>query len=174
MKTKISVIAVLLAFITISVFPQEKTRKQIKEEQKLEKQKQTEALLNSKDFVFKARMANPTGMKSVNLATNPNYVKFNADMIESEMPYYGKAYASAGYGSETGLKFKGKPEVFEMTKGKKNYDIKVTVKGENDKYKLYLSVGSEGSATLSVSSNNRSNISYTGEISASENPEGKK
>jgi hypothetical protein len=174
MKTKISLLVVLFIFITVTTYSQEKTKKQLKEEQKLEKQKQVETLLNSKDFVFKARMANPSGMRSVNLATNPNYVKFTADMIESEMPYYGKAYASAGYGGETGLKFKGKPELFEVTKGKKNYEIKVTVKGENDRYKLYLSVGNEGSAALSVSSNNRSNISYTGDIFAPENPEGKK
>ncbi len=173
MKTKISLLAVLLAFITISAFSQEKTKKQLKEEKKLEKQKQVETMVNARDFVFIARMANPMGMKSVNLTTNPNFVRFNPDMVESEMPYFGRAYNSVGYGGDAGLKFKGKPEIFEMKKGKKNYDIEVIVKGENDKYTIYISVGLEGNATLSVNSNNRSSISYSGEISAPEKPEEK-
>jgi len=174
MKTRISLFLVLLAFLATAAFSQEKTRKQLKEEQKLEKQKQVEAMVNAKDFVFVARMANPTGMKSVNLATNPNYLMFKPEMIESEMPYFGKAYNSVGYGGDAGLKFKGKPEEFTVTKGKKNFDIKVIVKETSDKYTLYLSVSFEGSTTLSVNSNNRSNISYSGEISAPEKPEEKK
>jgi hypothetical protein len=174
MKTKISLFLVLLAFLTTAVFSQEEATKQSKEEKKLEKQKQVEGIVNARDFVFVARTANPSGMRSVNLATNPNFLKFNPDMIESEMPYFGKAYNSVGYGGDAGLKFKAKPEEFTVTKGKKNYDIKVIVKGEGDKYSLYLSVSFEGSATLSVISNNRSNISYSGEISAPEKSADKK
>jgi hypothetical protein len=55
-----------------------------------------------------------------------------------------------------------------MEKGKKNYEGMVVVKGDDDKYKIYLTIGFDGNATLSVSSNNRSNISYTGEISGME------
>jgi hypothetical protein len=163
MKTKIITLAVLLLFFISSASAQEKSKKEIKEEQKIEKQKQVEAMVLAKEFTFVGRMANPSGMRSVNLATNPNFMKFSPDMIESEMPYFGTS-RSPVYGGDAGLKFKAKPEEFTMEKGKKNYEGLVVVKGDNDKYKIYLSVSFDGSATLSVSSNNRSNISYTGEI----------
>jgi hypothetical protein len=86
------------------------------------------------------------------------------------MPYFGRAYSGAGYGGDAGLKFAGKPEKYTVVKEKKNYQINVEVKSDNDTYKLSLSIGFEGSATLTVISNNRSTISYNGDISAPEQP----
>ena len=86
-------------------------------------------------------------------------------MIESEMPFFGKAYSGIGYGGDTGVKFKGKPEEFTVVKKAKNYQIDAVVKGTADNFRISLSVGFEGSATLSIISNNRSTISYQGEIS---------
>jgi hypothetical protein len=152
-----------LGLVTIG-FAQEKTRKQIREEKKVEKQKQTAILVDSKDFVFVARNALPQGFRTIDLTTNPNYVKFNPDFIKSEMPFFGRAFSGIGYGGDGGLKFEGKPQEFTIKKDKKQYLINAVVKGINDVYRLSLSVYFEGSATLSIISNNRSTISYNGEI----------
>jgi hypothetical protein len=168
MKTRVSTLIVMLSLLVASGFAQEKTKKELKEEKKIEQQKQTEALVNSKEFVFVGRTAIPSGMRSVNLSSNTNYLKFQPEMIESEMPYYGRAYGSVGYGGDSGMKFKGKPNEFSVTKGKKNFEIQVVVKGDNDNYRINLLVSYTGSATLSITSNNRSQISYNGEISAIE------
>jgi hypothetical protein len=164
MKTRVTFI-VLLSLLFASGFAQEKTKKELKEEKKIELQKQTEALVNSKEFIFVGRTAIPSGMRSVNLTSNTNYVKFQPEMIESEMPYYGRAYGSAGYGGDSGVKFKGKPDEFSIAKGKKNLEVQVVVKGEKDNFRLNLSVTYSGSASLSITSNNRSSILYNGEIS---------
>lgn len=165
MKTKIAILGILFLLIMSNCFTQEKSKKELKEERKIEKQKQIETMVNAKMFVFVARTAMPTGMRSINLTSNPNFVKFQPDMIESEMPFFGKAYSGVGYGGDTGLKFKGNPGEFTVVKGKKGFEINTVIKGESDNYKLYLFVGFEGSASLSISSNNRSTISYQGEIS---------
>lgn len=165
MKTKIALFLSLILLLMTSAFSQEKSEKEIKEERKLEKQKQVETMVNDTLFVFVARTALPTGMRSVNLSSNPNYIKFQPKMIESEMPYFGKGYSGIGYGGDTGLKFKGKPEKFTVQKQKKNYQIDTNVKVESDNFRLSLSVTFEGSASLSIISNNRSTISYQGEIS---------
>jgi hypothetical protein len=86
----------LFIFIPAALFSQENSSKKSKEERKLEQQKQTEELVNSKTFVFVGTMAYPQGGKSVNLATTPNFIKFSPDMIESDMPFYGRAYSGAG------------------------------------------------------------------------------
>jgi hypothetical protein len=169
-----TVLIVFLSLLAASGFSQEKTKKELKEEKKIQQEKQTEALVETKEFTFVGRTAIPSGMKSVNLSSNSNFVKFQPEMIESEMPYYGKAYSSIGYGGDSGLRFKGKPSEFTVSKSKNGFDVKVVVQGETDKYMLYLSVGSSGSASLSVTCNNRSSISYNGDISATEKSEEKK
>jgi hypothetical protein len=171
MKSKISILMVLFALLATVGFAQEKSKKQLKEERKAALQVQTAALVNSQVFVFKGIMAYPQGGKSVNLTTNTNYVKFSPDLIESYLPFFGKAYSGVGYGGDSGLKFEGKPEVFTIETGKKNYLIKAVVKGENDVFRLTLTVDFEGGASLSVISNNRSSISYTGELSAPDRDE---
>jgi len=174
MNPKISVLLVLFLLIGTSLLAQEKSKKQLREERAIEKQQQTEAMINAKEFVFIGRTAIPTGFKTMDLTTNTNYVKFHPDLIESYMPFFGKAYSGIGYGGDNGLKFEGKPEEYTFEKGKKDYKINAKVKGTNDTFKLSLSVSSKGSATLSIISNNRSPISYNGEISAPEKQEEKK
>jgi len=173
MKTRFSIIVLILSVVITNGFSQEKTKKELKEEKKIEKQKQVEAMVNDTNFVFVARTALPTGMRSVNLTTNQNYVKYQPDLIDSYMPFFGKAYSGIGYGADTGLKFQGKPEEFKVEKTKKAFQIDAVVKGTTDNFKLSLSVGFEGSASLTITSNNRSTISYQGEISAPEKPEQK-
>jgi spore coat protein CotH len=174
MKAKISILAIILALVMSNGFAQEKSKKQLKEEKKIEKQKLIDSLVNAKTFDFVGRTAMPSGYKSVNLSSTTNYVKFQPELIDSYMPFYGRAYSGVGYGTDEGLKFTGKPEDFTVTKGKKNYSVNATVKGDKDTFRLSLTVGFEGSASLSITSNNRSVISYSGDISAPEKKEEKK
>ena len=168
MKSFTILYAVLVFLNMTTCFAQEKTKKQLKEERKIEQEKQTEVLINSKSFVFVGRMAYPTGYRSVDLTTNSNYVKFSPDRIESYMPFFGKAYSGIGYGGDQGLKFEGKPQLFNISKVKKHYLVDAEVKGTNDLFRLSLSVFYDGSASLSITSNNRGFISYSGEISVQE------
>jgi len=168
MNSKISTLMVLFLIIGTTLFAQEKSKKQLRAERAIKKQQQTEAMINAKEFVFIGRTAIPTGFKTMDLTTNTNYVKFHPDSIESYMPFFGKAYGSIGYGGDGGLKFGGTPEDYTVTKGTKNYQVNASIKGTNDYYKISLSVSFEGSASLSITSNNRSPISYNGEISAPE------
>lgn len=164
MKKQVTLIALILCLFVMPGFAQEKTKKQIKEEKKLEKQKQIEEMVNAKAFVFNARTALPQGYKSINISTNSYYMRFSPEMILSELPYYGRAYSGTGYGGESGIKFEAKPEELKIEKGKKNYSISAVVKANNDTYRISLTLGFEGSGTLNVTSNNRSSISYHGVI----------
>jgi hypothetical protein len=168
MKIKIAQLVLLLLVGAATVMGQTSDRKAQKEKKRIEKEKEIAALVESKTFVFKANRAIPTGYKSVDLTTNPNFVKFSPDLIVSEMPFFGRAYSVAYGGSDSGLKFEGKPEVFKVEKKKKNYEIEARIKGTGDSYTINLTVSFEGSSTMSVTSNNRNPISYYGEIFAPE------
>ena len=160
---------IFAAFIMLSVFAtgfaQETSKKAQREQKKTEKQQQIEALINSNEFVFEASQALPQGGKMVILTGSSYTLKFHNDTIESYLPFFGRAY-SVDYGGDGGIKFKGKPDEYKVItqKAGKGYEIYASVKGQKDYYKLHLSVSPDGGATLGVDSNQRSNISYRGDI----------
>ncbi|MGM8361155.1 DUF4251 domain-containing protein [Flavobacterium sp. ARAG 55.4] len=169
MKSYKRIVFVVFFFSFFTVFAQEKSKKQLRTEQKLEKQKEIEKLIDAKAFEFVAQNSNSQIFRFIDLTANPNFVRFRPDFIKSEMPFFGRGFSGLGYGSsDTGLKFEGKPEKFEVKKVKKGYQIDVEVKGQQDFFNMTLSVSSQGSATLSIISNNRSPINYFGAISAIE------
>ena len=168
MKNKLSVFLLLFALILNTGFSQEKSKRELRKEQKekvkIEKEKQTEALIDAKSFMFTAKRALPTGARSIDL-TGDNYsVTFQTDLIESILPFFGRAFAGAGYGNDNGMRFKGEPKTFTINKGKKNYDIEAVVSDTNETYNLTLTVSFQGSASLFITSNNRSAISYQGQL----------
>ena len=172
MKTKI-LLLLILSFATIKGFSQGRKEKEFDQSAQPGKQEQIEMLINSREFVFRARRAIPSGGRSIDLTSNTNFVKFEPDLIESYMPFFGRAYSSAGYGDQ-GLHFKGKPQEFYLERKKRNYQITATVNGESDIYRLFLTVAPGGNASLSITSNNRQSMSYNGTISANEKIESKR
>jgi hypothetical protein len=170
MKTKFLLLTALVACSLTTVFSQEKSSKEKKEEEKLAVQQQVEALMNAREYVFTGQNAYPTGYRTVNLAGRQNFVKFHPEMIESDMPYFGKASSNVAYSSTSdgGLKFEGKPDEYTFAKKKKDYQVGMVVKETGESYRITLIVQFSGSATLTIISNNRSPISYNGYVSGPE------
>jgi hypothetical protein len=158
-------VVLFLSLNSVTSFAQEKTKDQLKEEQKAAKQKEIALLLESREFKFEANMAYPQGSRTVDLTTNPNFLKFEKDSINSEMPFFGTAYSGVGYNSGNGgLYFKGKEQKYSLVKDKKSYNIKCDVKDINDSYSIRLTVFFEGNASLVINSNKRSSITYRGKV----------
>lgn len=166
MKCKLLILLVLLCFFDFSVFAQEKTKKELKAERELQKQKETEALIDSKNFVFEAQKASPQGGRTLNLDYNTYFLKFNTEKTTCDLPFFGRAFNVPYGGGDGGIKFEGIPEDIKIEKKKKSYTIKAIVKGKDDVYTLYFNIFFDGGATLSVNSNNRAAISYDGEVEA--------
>lgn len=173
MRRTITQLVLMLLIITMPAMAQTSDRKAKKEQKRVEKENEIAALVESRNFVFKASRAIPTGYKSVDLTTNPNFVKFSPEFIEGWMPFFGRAY-SVSYGRDSGLKFEGKPQLFTVEKKKKNYGVEVKVQSNSDTYTINLFISFEGSSTMSISSSNRASISYNGEIMAQEKPKEEK
>lgn len=142
-------------------------RKARKERLRIEKEKEIAALVDSFDFLFKADRSLTAGYGSVDLTTNPNYLKVSHERIVSQLPFFGRAYTMT-YGGEGGLKFEGKPGTPVISRKKHVTEIEIRVKGVNDSYQLSLSVGPDGGSTLTVFSNNLESVTYHGRICAPE------
>lgn len=164
MKARVFLFMVLLLNVT-AVFSQEKSKKEIRQERRIEQQKKTEVLVETKNFMFVANRAIPQGYPTIDLISNPNHLKFSPDLIDCYMPFFGRAY-QVNFNQDGGFKFKAKPETFELVKTKKGFELSVKVKDQNDTYIIYLNISSEGTALLSISCNNKSSISYNGNIEA--------
>ena len=152
-------------FTLVHVFAQDNSRKVQREKNKVEKQHQIDSLMNSKEFVFEANRALPQGGSSVDLTGNTNFIKFRPEKIESYMPFFGRAY-SIDYGEDGGIKFVGKPIEYTIVtrKGGKGFEINATVPASHDNFKLTIFVSPDGNASLTINSNQRSAISYNGDI----------
>ena len=169
MKTKINnslTVVLLLFFTAVSItnaIAQEKSKKQLKEEQKLEKQKQIALVVESKEFVFVAERVIPQSGSAL-ILTSEFDVTFHPDLIKSFLPFIGRGFSGIGYGGDEGMKFEGKPTLFQVENTKKGYQIKIEVRGKTDSYSMMLDVYHNGNAYLTINSNNRSPISYDGTI----------
>jgi hypothetical protein len=153
-----------MSFSMFFCFAQEKTKQQLKEEKKIAKQKQVQSLIDSKEYEFVAVTAYPQGTRSIDMVSNPNYLRIKNDSVFSEMPYFGRAFAGVGYGGSGGLDFKGPVQDFSITKNKKDYTIKAKVKDNSDSYTIILTVFFEGNASLTINSVHRNSINYRGSI----------
>ncbi|MFW0738675.1 DUF4251 domain-containing protein [Flavobacterium sp. T12S277] len=173
MKTKLSIILVLCCLVTISVFGQEKTKKEIKAEKELQQQKEVEALVASKKFDFEAQKMTPQGGNFIILDYNTYFLRFNTDKTTCDLPFFGRAF-NADYGGDGGIKFEGTPEDIKIEQKRKSYIVKATVRGKNDVYLLMFSIFYNGNTTLSITSNNKAFISYDGLIRAPKVVENKK
>lgn len=164
MKTKLLILLVLLFSFSIPSSAQEKSKKELKAERESQKQKEIEVMINSKNFVFDAHRVIPQGGRLLNLDYNTYFLKFNETRTICDLPFFGRGF-SVPYGSgDGGIKFEGTPEDIKIVKKNKSYNIKAVVKGNNDIYNLFFTIFSNGNASLLVNSNNRSPVSYDGEI----------
>ncbi len=134
-------------------------------EKRIQLQKQIENIITSRSFVFVGRTALPMWGTAIDLTTNSNYLKFTPTHIDSYMPFFGQTY-SAEYNYDPGVKFEGKPDEFQVKKLKKDrgYDVRVEVPLAKDTYDIFVHVSLDGHASLTISSYNRSSISYAGSI----------
>lgn len=173
MKTKPAILLMLLCFLSFFSFGQEKTKKEMKADKELQKQKEIEALIDSRKFDFEAQKVTPQGGRLIILDYNTYFLKFDPDKTTADLPFFGRGY-NVPYGGDGGIKFEGVPENVTVEKKKKSYIVKASVRGKNDVYDLTFSIFFDGGATLSINSNNRSSINYDGEIKVSKNQEIKK
>ena len=164
MKTGNYILILMLLFVVTASYSQE-SEKKTKAERKLEKEKQTEELMNSKTFVFKGSTAFTEKGKTISITSGANTASFSPEMINCDLPFFGEAKtASAAYGGQGGYKFEGKPDEFTLENTKKGWKLKAVVKTGNETYTMNLTASPDGSSNLNVYSISRSSMRYNGEV----------
>lgn len=165
---KITLLSILLLLIFNATYSQNKTsKKEARKAKEVEQYEQIKQLIDSRSFEFIGQGAYPQKGYRVDLTTRANFLRIEGDTVSASLPYFGRAY-SGGYGTGTGgIEFNGNPNEFvvKLNEKKDNVLITIKIKGVGDFYSCMLTVHRSGNATLNVSSNNRTNISYQGKVS---------
>ena len=122
-------------------------------------------LVDSKSFIFKAQTVLPMGGASRQLT--PDYdLKLFGDSMVAYLPYFGRAYGPINP-NEGGIKFTSTDfEYNAKPKKKGGWEVSINPKDAKDVRQLFLSISSNGYASLQITSNNRQTISYHGYITS--------
>lgn len=170
MRTRIAILLFFLSVFNLTISAQGKSKKELKQEKELQKQNEVKELVSSQKFVFEAQKVTPQGGRLIQLDYNTYFLKFNSENTTCDIPFFGRGY-SVPYNGDGGIKFEGKPENVKIENKSKNINLRATVRGKNDVYDLMFRIFYNGTATLSVNSNNRAPINYDGIIYAAPEPE---
>lgn len=124
----------------------------------------TKALVESGAFDYEADWVFPLGQPRISLLGNVNRLRFENDILEANLPYFGTRY-NDGYG-RAGINFKS-----AISEYKVDYQdevnrilIKFVVSDDKERYQFNLEIESDGSGRLYFASNNRNAQTYSGQI----------
>ena len=157
---KITSTLLILAFLAAGYTPASAQKANKKDEQF----KEMTTLIESGRYEFSVQSVQPSGAKTIH--TTSSYTLVSEDSIfKAYLPYFGRVYQT-NYGGNGGIEFEGQPENLKITLNEKKRMVKVQfqIRGNGEKYELFLSAGSTGYGTLSINSQNRQPISYSGTI----------
>jgi len=140
-------------------------------------------LVEGKSFIFNATSAQPMnsaeisaafskipgamGGGSIPLRGDVYQLNVANDSLAAYLPYYGRSYNAPKTSNEGGIKFSSTEFSYKADKKKKgNYIVTIRPKdSKGDVMSMILNITEKGYASLSVVSNNRQTITYTGFIS---------
>lgn len=118
--------------------------------------------LAGKDYTVAIQFMIPSVGASRNVS---NYsIKVNGDTFVSYLPYQGRAY-NLPYGGGQGFDFTAEIDEYQDVVQKNgNHEITIRLHNDEDTFVYLLSVSPDGNAYLKVTSRNRENISYSGQL----------
>ena len=124
-------------------------------------------MLLTRTYQFTATYVQPMTGRQRNVSGDNYTLKVSKDLLEADLPYFGKSTSAPIGTADVGIKFTSKDFTYEsstLTKAREQITIKP--KDVSDVQEIYLIVYPDGAADLRINSNSRQAISYLGNISA--------
>jgi len=143
------------------------------QDKKAEKKAMIRNMVDSQYYVFIAQSAMPMSGQTRQL-TSEYTLLVSRTVIESYLPYYGRAYAAPVDPGEGGIKFTSKDFDYTTTSMKNGrWSILIKPKDYRDVQQLTLSISEDGYASLQVTCTSKQPISFNGIITAPRKKKGK-
>lgn len=124
----------------------------------------TKAMVEAKNYVFRAQLAYPQNGRSLNLTSEYDLI-VRPDSVISFLPYFGRAYAAPMNQAEGGIKFTSTDFEYTLEKRKKrSWEIAIRPRDVSGMQQMNLTIFDNGSASLRVNSLNRQGITFHGYV----------
>lgn len=91
-------------------------------------------------------------------------LKVTPDSVIAFLPYFGRAYTAPINPNEGGIKFTSTDFGYKKSIRKNNYEIEITPRDDREVRNLYLTISPGGYASLRVLLNNKTPITFSGEL----------
>lgn len=138
----------------------DKRDRKARKKAKIEKVK---SLLDSKMFTFTPQSLTTSKGYTHNL-TSTYELTLRNDSAFAYLPFWGRSYTAIMGTEESGIKFTDLAKDIKFEQKKNLLMIKFESSGKVDKYEVTMKVSPEGYTSVSVNSNNKSRISFYGQI----------
>ncbi len=118
------------------------------------------------DFKIENDWANPAKYSRVNLIGNPNHITFEEDSVEVFLPFFGERQFGGGYGSSGAIEYEGPLKDLEIEEKPGKNQVRIFFRGNNESENMdfRIIIFSNGNTNTSVTSSQRDQISYDGQI----------
>jgi hypothetical protein len=160
------IFAVLFLSFMVPVTAQSRAeKKKIKEEKAVEEYASLKDFVNLNKINFEGEWATTNTGRRINLVGNSNFLKIDQTDGDIYLPFFGTAHSSSvGFSGDGGIVFKGELDNYSIkfNDKKKQAIITFRTKNKSESFDFILTLYGNKSANLSVSSNSRSNMSYSG------------
>jgi type II secretory pathway pseudopilin PulG len=162
--TRNLVALLLVSVLSVTTLMAQNTKADRKAEQAAEQVAALKNMIDAQSYVFKARTANPMRGRTMQLTTDYT-VKVGKDTVVSDLPYFGRAFTAPVDPTKGGIQFTSTKFDYSTKEIKKGWEvtIKPTDTG-GDIQQLFLTIFNNGSASLQVTSTNRTPISFNGTV----------
>ena len=129
-----------------------------------EERAEVQELLDDREFQITNQWASPLRGSRVNLIGNPNFIRFKGDSVSLTLPYFGVRHMGGGYNDRGGIEYEGPARNLNIEQEEGEYILEFEGKDGNENLDFRIVVYPDGGTSTSVTSTQRDNISYQGEI----------
>jgi hypothetical protein len=158
----------LLAIAGLTVLPLEaQSRKELRKQKAAEEFAATLELVETGRFRFNAIRAHPTGTRSLDISNQLAFAEVTDSLARADLPFFGTA-GNVGYSAESGgIKFEGEMRGVNLSvnENRQRMTLSFSVKSGRDLYNCVFNISGRNAASLGITSNLRSQISYDGRLS---------
>jgi len=143
------------------------TKKELKQEKAQKEYEALKTLINLKEYVFDATWISTSRGRRINISAGSNSIIVKQDSTKAAMQFFGEVYSLRSTSGE-GVAFDNVMENYQVKfdDKKRRISISFNVKNKSETYGVFISVNKTGYAYVDIYSNNKSNVTYDGNLSA--------
>ena len=156
------IILTIAFIITIAAIPGCSGTRQIKVDPPLDSTAVRD-MVNSRSFVFIPQFVNPIGGRRRDLSSDFEFI-VTKDSLISYLPFFGRGYVAPISPSDVDYDFTSKQFSYNVIPARKGWTISIKPTDQQYLRELFFRVFNNGSASLNVTSLDRSSISYDGYV----------